>query len=120
MTSLDQGLSSSEARSGKSLGTRLEHVVVSRKGPESPVYALRPETGRGRNRVLHRNLLLPCEHLPLENWSELTRKTTETHRATKRVPQNESEDERSNSEIPTMNFEILVDKLTQILLIQFS
>ena len=77
------------------------HVVVSRKGPESPVYELRPETGRGRNPVLHRNLLLPCEHLPLENWSELTRKTTETHRATKRVPQNESEDERSNSDSDT-------------------
>jgi hypothetical protein len=36
------------------------HVVVSGKGPESPVYELRPETERGRNRVLHRNLLLPC------------------------------------------------------------
>ncbi len=47
------------------------HVVVARKGDESPVYELRPETGRGRNRVLHRNLLLPCEHLPLENWCEL-------------------------------------------------
>ncbi|CAB4028975.1 Retrovirus-related Pol poly from transposon [Paramuricea clavata] len=74
------------------------HIVVSRKGPESPVYELRPETGRGRNRVLHRNLLLPCEHLPLENWHELTRKTTETQRATKRVPRNESEDERLNSD----------------------
>jgi hypothetical protein len=77
------------------------HVVVSRKGPEIPVYELRPETGRGRNRVLHRNLLLPCEHLPLENWHELTRKTTETQRATKRVPRNESEDERSNSDSDT-------------------
>ena len=77
------------------------HVVVSRKGPESPVYELRPETGRGRNRVLHRNLLLPCEHLPLENWHELTRKTTETQRATKRVPHNESDDEISNSDSDT-------------------
>ena len=77
------------------------HVVVSRKGPESPVYELRPETGPGRNRVLHRNLLLPCEHLPLENWHELTRKTTETQRATKRVPRKESEDERSNSDSDT-------------------
>ena len=51
--------------------------------------------------MLHRNLLLPCEHLPLENWHELTRKTTETQRATKRVPRNESEDERSNSDSDT-------------------
>ena len=51
--------------------------------------------------MLHRNLLLPCEHLPLENWHELTRKTTETQRTTKRVPRNESEDERSNSDSDT-------------------
>ena len=77
------------------------HIVVSRKGPESPVYELRPETGWGRNRVLHRNLLLPCEHLPLENWHELTRKTTETQRATKRVPHTESDDEILNSDSDT-------------------
>ena len=41
------------------------HVVVKRKSPESPVYEIKPERGEGRkNRVLHRNLLLPCEYLP--------------------------------------------------------
>ncbi|KAK3754816.1 hypothetical protein QZH41_002132 [Actinostola sp. cb2023] len=42
------------------------HVVVSRKRPDSPVYVLRPESGRGRDRTLHRNLLLPCSYLPVE------------------------------------------------------
>ena len=41
------------------------HVVIKRKSPESPVYEIKPERGEGRkNRVLHRNLLLPCEYLP--------------------------------------------------------
>ena len=63
------------------------HVVVARKGDESPVYELRP-----------RNLLLPCEHLPLENWRKLTQTTSAPKRTTKRVPPNESEDEMSNSD----------------------
>ena len=42
------------------------HVVTSQKDENIPVYCLKPEKGRGRERVLHRNLLLPCEHLPLE------------------------------------------------------
>ena len=40
------------------------HIVVDRK-PDSPVYEVKPETGNGRHRVLHRNLLLPCDFLPL-------------------------------------------------------
>ena len=41
------------------------HVVIKRKGPESPVYEIKPERGeRRKNRVLHRNLLLPCDYLP--------------------------------------------------------
>ena len=38
------------------------HVVIKWK---SPVYETKPERGEGRkNRVLHRNLLLPCDYLP--------------------------------------------------------
>lgn len=49
------------------------HVVISRKGPDSPVYELRPESGHGRHRVLHRNLLLPCDYLPVEKWPKFDR-----------------------------------------------
>jgi hypothetical protein len=38
--------------------------VVSRKNPESPVYDIKPESGKGKKRTLHRNLLLPCDYLP--------------------------------------------------------
>ena len=40
------------------------HVVVERKG-DSPVYEVKPEGGGRKNRVFHRNLLLPCDFLPL-------------------------------------------------------
>lgn len=39
------------------------HVVVRRKAPDSPVYELQQEGGGGRNRTLHRNLLLPCDFM---------------------------------------------------------
>ncbi len=40
--------------------------VKERKGDNSPVYQVSPENGKGRDRVVHRNLLLLCDHLPLE------------------------------------------------------
>ena len=42
------------------------YQVVERKGDDSPVHEIRPETGVGRRRVIHRNLLLPCNDLPFE------------------------------------------------------
>ena len=42
------------------------YVIVERKAVDSPVYEVRPESGRGRHRTLHRNLLLPCTDLPGE------------------------------------------------------
>ncbi|KAI8503655.1 retrotransposon-like protein 1 [Branchiostoma belcheri] len=42
------------------------HIVVKQKGKDIPVYEVRPECQEGRSRVLHRNMLLPCEGLPLE------------------------------------------------------
>ena len=42
------------------------HQVVERKGEVSPVYQVKPENGMGHHRVIHRNLLLPCNYLPFE------------------------------------------------------
>lgn len=42
------------------------YVVTQRKYEDSPVYELKPENGNGRTRVIHRNLLLPCDFLPVE------------------------------------------------------
>uniref|UniRef100_A0A3B3Q8H6 Gypsy retrotransposon integrase-like protein 1 n=1 Tax=Paramormyrops kingsleyae TaxID=1676925 RepID=A0A3B3Q8H6_9TELE len=42
------------------------HTVVRQMGGEGPIYEVKPEWGKGRSRVLHRNLLMPCDYLPLE------------------------------------------------------
>lgn len=42
------------------------HVVVRRVAEDVPIYEIKPEQGKGRSRVLHRNLLMPCDHLPLK------------------------------------------------------
>ncbi|KAJ8036245.1 hypothetical protein HOLleu_20161 [Holothuria leucospilota] len=41
------------------------YVVVRRVSPNIPVYEVSPEDGSGKRRVLHRNLLLQCNHLPI-------------------------------------------------------
>lgn len=48
--------------------------VVQKKRSECPVYEVQPETGHGRVRVLHRNMLLPCEFLPVEQTTTTLRK----------------------------------------------
>ena len=47
------------------------HVVIARKGEGSPVYDVKSESGQRQSRTLHRNLLLPCDHLPSKQWQEL-------------------------------------------------
>ena len=42
------------------------HVVTKKKDENIPVYGVKPENGKGKERILLRNLLLPCDHLPLE------------------------------------------------------
>ena len=42
------------------------HVVVRRVAENSPVYEVKSERGDKKCRVLHRNLLLPCDNLPFE------------------------------------------------------
>lgn len=41
------------------------YKVVSKKSPDCPVYEVIPEMG-GKSRIVHRNLLLPCDSLPVE------------------------------------------------------
>ncbi|XP_022111373.1 early nodulin-75-like [Acanthaster planci] len=40
------------------------HIVIRQMQDDMPVYEVKPENGLGRTRVLHRNLLLSCDHLP--------------------------------------------------------
>ena len=50
-----------------------EIYVVIQKRKDMPVYEVKPETGNGRSRVLHHNLLLPCSYLPVETQLKSSR-----------------------------------------------
>ncbi|GAA6092358.1 uncharacterized protein LOC118471490, partial [Tachysurus ichikawai] len=66
------------------------HTVVRQVNPDIPVYELRPEKGKTRPRILHRKLLLPCDHLPLE--------TTVQPRSRKRNVEQTEDAEQSEEE----------------------
>ncbi len=59
------------------------YMVISRKSPDGPVYEIRPEKG-GQSRVVHRNLLLPCDSLPVEKPDTKYCRTQRKHSAKSR------------------------------------
>ena len=42
------------------------YKIVCQKSDEIPVYDVIPESGEGKTRTLHRNMLFPCSYLPVE------------------------------------------------------
>ena len=52
-------------------------MVIRQVGEDIPVYEVKHEQGRGRSRILHRNLLLPCDYLHLGIQPERTPKQKE-------------------------------------------
>ncbi|CAL9693785.1 unnamed protein product [Knipowitschia caucasica] len=60
------------------------YVVTQKKHQDSPVYEIKPENGKRRTRILHRNLLLPCDFLPVEMTVPPDKETKKKKRDTKR------------------------------------
>lgn len=73
------------------------YVVVGKK-PDTPVYVIKPERGPGKTRVIHRNLLLPCDYLPIDE--DITPTSTKPSKNKKSVRQekNDSDTEDSDNE----------------------
>ena len=69
------------------------HVVIRQVGEDIPVYEVKPEQGRGRSRILHRNLLLPCDHLPLQPKTASKQKKRMPETAAEHANQEKEDDE---------------------------
>lgn len=67
------------------------HIVVRRAGT-LPVYTVKPENRDGPLRTLHRDLLLPCGYLPVEEGSESVQKPVPRRPGTRAHPAVEEED----------------------------
>ncbi|ROI16652.1 hypothetical protein DPX16_22629 [Anabarilius grahami] len=74
------------------------HTVVRQVGEGSPIYEVKPEQGKGRSRVLHRNLLLSCDYLPLEVELRKESKTKKTVNEQRLADENESSPEEGEDE----------------------
>ncbi|XP_054915061.1 uncharacterized protein LOC129378683 [Poeciliopsis prolifica] len=77
------------------------HIITKRRSDISPVYEVVPEGG-GKSRVLHRNLLLPCDSLPIDNpeiSSKRTKKTKSSTLSCHLCPQEETSDSERDEEM---------------------
>ncbi|KAI3369564.1 hypothetical protein L3Q82_024377 [Scortum barcoo] len=72
------------------------HTVVKQMGSDLLVYEVRPERGKGRSRVLHRNLLMPCDHLPFEKQPEVA-KHDQSKQKKKHQPTSQSQESDEDS-----------------------
>ncbi|KAL0199360.1 hypothetical protein M9458_007900, partial [Cirrhinus mrigala] len=75
------------------------HTVVRRMKEDLPIYEVKPEVGKGRSRILHRNLLLSCDHLPVEGQSDMAANSEKRMTKQKRrYPVKPNEDEEDEDE----------------------
>lgn len=74
------------------------HTVVCQVGEGSPIYEVKQEQGKGRSCVLHRNLLLSYDFLPLEVELRKESKTKKTVNKQRLANKNESSPEEGENE----------------------
>ena len=108
------------------------HIVVRRMNPSSPVYEVKRETGDSATRILHRDLLLPCNDLPVDDTppqhasrpirkSKRRRTRLSTHensRPTDENSENSSEEEEIvlvPNQLPSTEAEIDIESNTPII-----
>lgn len=102
------------------LADRWEHKihVVVKQIDESPVYVVKPETGVGPHRTLHRDLLLPCGFLPVQDDAEpdpqikVTRKLRSRPKKTKNQPGYQSGPESDSSDSMDELYPAIPDLIT--------
>ena len=89
------------------------HVVIDRR-KESPVYVLKAEDGSGVERMLHRNLLLPCALLPFDGTlSSDKRKERSKSSSYRRKNPVDSETSDSDSSCDYSVYTMVSDEVTE-------
>ena len=78
------------------------HIVVKRMNEKLPVYEVRPEKGSGRARILHRNLLLQCNHLPIEKEDIVIKPRNRRQKRVRSSQEVQKESSSEMSEYPVM------------------
>ncbi|XP_077568059.1 uncharacterized protein LOC144193098 [Stigmatopora nigra] len=73
------------------------HTVVKQMGSGLLIYEVRPGRGKDRSRILYRNLLMSCEHLPVEITPEEGKIGTRTPRK-KKQPASHQESEKEGDD----------------------
>ncbi|CAL9690550.1 unnamed protein product [Knipowitschia caucasica] len=73
------------------------YVIVAQKSPDMPVYEIKPEQG-GKSRTVHRNLLLPCDSLPVEGLDNKQQSKQKKKTRTKERRQEEALQEATDTD----------------------
>ncbi|XP_028418036.1 proline-rich receptor-like protein kinase PERK9 [Dendronephthya gigantea] len=79
------------------------HIVVKRRGSNSPVYEVESEKRDGKKGVLHRNLILPCDYLPADNHKDAPRRPTaprQPRQPPPRITPDDDDETSSDEEYP--------------------
>lgn len=75
------------------------HKVVRQVNKDAPFYEVVPEQGKGRDsRILHRNLLLPCDHPPLEVPLQVARSQRKNLKQTNEGKNNTQQEDDSDED----------------------
>ncbi|KAL9978408.1 hypothetical protein ACROYT_G015921 [Oculina patagonica] len=87
-----------------------EIYVVTQKRKDMPVYEVKPESGNGRSKVLHRNMLLPFSYLPVETPLKSSKSRRTVSRRSNRQQASQEETTGTTDE----DISLTPDKLQQL------
>ena len=92
------------------------YKIVCQKSDEIPVYDVIPESGEGKTRTLHRNMLFPCSYLPVEKSAMKPSQPKRQNKSKKEKEEPTSEDHSTDSEDESEIPKILPEQITNITL----
>ena len=92
------------------------YKIVCQKSDEIPLYDVIPESGEGKTRTLHRNMLFSCSYLPVEKSATKPSQPKRQNKSKKEKEEPTSEDHSTDSEDESEIPKILPEQITKITL----